>query len=153
MRKHHAFGQNFLLSVLLHFDNQGSLAPCVKKRTYAFLFFSGLPRIRTSDREERKHIILTGDRLGEITLGGASRKRENRGVKFIGRLNMRFLLHIITTQQGTFSQGLSYPSSNQFKSNPLGLLRYLHIVRTKNWDINKDRNKGGAEDGEKETEI
>lgn len=133
--------------------SKGAWRPCVKKRTYAFLFFSVLPRIRTSEREERKHIILTGDRLGEITLGGASRKRENRGVKFIGRLNMRFLLHIITTQQGTFSQGLSYPSSNQFKSNPLGLLRYLHIVRTKNWEIDKDRNKGGAEDREKETEI
>lgn len=52
---------------------------------------------------------------------------------------MRFLLHIITTQQGTFLQGLSYSSSNQFKATPLGLLRYLHKLRAKSQDMDKGK--------------
>ena len=84
----------------------------------------------------------------------ASRKRENRGVKFIGRLNMRFLLHIITTQQGTFFARLvlSIIKSVQVKpSRPLEIFTY-----SKDEELGPrqgDINKGGAEDGEKGTEI
>lgn len=64
------------------------------------------------------------------------------------------LFHVITTQQGTFLQGLSYLSSNQFKPTPLGLLRYLHKLRAKGQDMDKvERNKGGAGDGEGGIEI
>lgn len=68
---------------------------------------------------------------------------------------MRFLLlHIITTQQGTFLQGLAYPSSNLLKPTPLGILRYLHKLRAKSQDMDKwERNKGGAGDGEGAREI
>lgn len=136
MRKHHAFGKIFLPSVLLHFDNQGSLAPCVRKRAYLFLFFSVLPRIRTSDRDERKHIILTWDRLGEITLGGIKETGKS-GRQMYWEVKHEIFTTYYYDTAGNFLQGLSYPSSNQFKSNPLGLLRYLHIVRTKNWDMDK----------------
>lgn len=133
--------------------SKGAWRPVLKRGRMLSSFFRFCLESGHPNEKSASISFLRGTGWGKSLWGGASRKRENRGVKFIGRLNMRFLLHIITTQQGTFSQGLSYPSSNQFKSNPLGLLRYLHIVRTKNWDIDKDRNNGGAEDGEKETEI
>lgn len=49
--------------------------------------FSVLLRIRTSNREEHKH---RGQARANNSGGWASRKWGNRGVKFIGRWNIRF---------------------------------------------------------------
>lgn len=149
MRKHHAFGKNFLPSVLLHFDNQGSLAPCVKKRAYIFLFFSVLPRIRTSDRDERKHIILTWDRLGEITLGGIKETGKSGRQMYWEVKHEIFTTYYYDTAGNFFARlVLSIIKSVQVKpSRPLEIFTYSKDEELGHGQ--EDRNKGGVEDGGK----
>lgn len=95
-----------------------------------FFGFASNPDIRPR-RAEAYHSYegeAGGNFLGGIKETGKSGRRE---------VKHKILLHIITTQQGICLQGLSYPSSNQSKSIPLGLSRYLHVLRTKKWDMEK----------------
>lgn len=102
-----------------------------------FLLFSVLLRIQAlelPDREEHQHIILMWGRLGEITLGGIKETGKS-GRQIYREVNHEILLHIITTQQGTFLQGLSYLSSISL-SQPLSVFRDIYILygrRTKTW--------------------
>lgn len=71
-------------SPILHFDKNGSLAPCVKKTSsfFQFCFESGLWGYPTE--QSTGILFLCGIGWGKL-LWGALRKRGNRGVKFTWR--------------------------------------------------------------------
>lgn len=116
---------------------KGAWRPVLKKknRAYIFLFFPDLPRIRTSDREERKHIILTGDGLGEIILGGIKETgKSGRQIYWEVKYEIFTTYYYDTAWNYFAGLVLSIIKSVQVKPS---LLRYSHIARTKNWDLDK----------------
>lgn len=111
---------------------------CEKEDVLLFSVFLRIWALGLPDQEEHRNIILTWDRLGETTLGGIKERGKSGRQIYMEVRHEIFTTHYYNIA-GTFLQGLSCPSSNEFKPTPLGLLRYLHKLRAKSQDMDKGK--------------